>query len=254
MGLCAPRAPCCCKVFGRLISAIREKEKKVTKNRMLLKELGIMKWARARGGLWPRWFWPSITWIPQNHVGHSPTYPRIMSRFDPVAVVAIFCDLPPRTQKLLPEGAGAYALTYDNVRLVISNSCHPPPTPSRRGRGIKIPLPWREKEGRGGIVIKIESKLSAYGVQGESGFFQNAAFGRNQNRAPGFFSRGSAGALRGPPGTRFLVKSRFPSSPSPLPACTGSGLSPRAFTFLVIFSAGLRTIDQTTRNERRSEK
>src|SRR5208337_2210066 len=45
---------------------------------------------------------------------------------------------------------------------------------------------------------------------GESGFFQDAAYGRNQNRAPGFFSRGSAGALRRPPGTRFLCKKPVP--------------------------------------------
>ncbi len=53
---------------------------------------------------------------------------------------------------------------------------------------------------------------------------QNAAFGRNQNRAPGFFSRGSAGALRRPPGTRFLCKKPVPG-PSGKNSNIASGIS-----------------------------
>jgi len=59
---------------------------------------------------------------------------------------------------------------------------------------------------------------------GESGFFQDAACGRNQNRAPGFFSRGSAGALRRPPGTRFLCKKPVPG-PSGKNSNIASGIS-----------------------------
>ena len=53
---------------------------------------------------------------------------------------------------------------------------------------------------------------------------QNAAFGRNQNRAPGLFSRGSAGALRRPPGTRFLCKKPGPG-PSGKNSNIASGIS-----------------------------
>jgi hypothetical protein len=61
-------------------------------------------------------------------------------------------------------------------------------------------------------------------IGGDRPAYQDAAYGRNQNRAPGFFFRGSAGALRRPPKTRFLCKKPVPG-PSGKNSSIASGIS-----------------------------
>ena len=58
----------------------------------------------------------------------------------------------------------------------------------------------KKEEHRSAVKSLGPTQDKAYSVKPKA----SAVYGRNHNRPPGFFSRKSAGALRRPPGTRFL--------------------------------------------------
>jgi hypothetical protein len=67
-----------------------------------------------------------------------------------------------RTFMFLPGGA-SYALTYDNVSSLFQIVVTLPLPPPVEGGGFQIPLPLRERVGRGGVGNRdLSSKVSAY--------------------------------------------------------------------------------------------